>query len=248
MAHIVFEGCKVFYTVAGSGQPVLLLHGNSVSSKLFSPVWKQYRREYKVVTFDFPGHGKSSREEEFETDFWYYNSRVAATLLDHLGLKQVNVVGTSGGALVGINLALERPDLVNYLFADSFEGAYPLDSFIKTLKQDRARDKKKLLAKLYWWNCHGWDWKKVVDRDTQMNIEFAKTGRSFFHKDIAELRVPCLLTGSRKDEYCNDLEQIYCKLKEENPKLEIHMFNEGNHPAMLSNKEAFLELLKLKIK
>lgn len=169
-------------------------------------------------------------------------------MINELKLDKVSVIGTSGGALVAINLALEHPDKIKCLVADSFEGEYPLPSYVNSIETDRKRDKKKILAKLIWFYCHGFDWKKIVDLDTLVNIEFSKTGKSFFHKSISELGVPTLLTGSMKDEYCNHLDKIYGELKEKSSKLEIHVFIEGNHPAILSNKKEFLEIIKRKIK
>lgn len=239
MPYFRFDNDKIYYRVKGHGPPLLLIHGNSVSSKMFNAVLKLYSKSYRTVVFDFPGHGRSSRLEKFETDFWYHNSKVASALLHHIGMEKANIIGTSGGALVGINLALEHPEKVNFLVADSFEGEYPLESYVKSIRKDRERDKKKWMAKLYWWYFHGWDWKKVVDQDTEVNIEFAKSGKSFFHKPISDLQVPTLLTGSMKDEYCNHLDEIYKDLVKKSKALDIHMFKEGNHPAMISNKTAF---------
>lgn len=243
MSYFTFNEHSVHYSIRGKGDPLLLLAGNTASSKMFNSVNKLFTKHFTVIHIDFPGHGKSSRMERFETDFWYYNSTAAKALLDHLGINKVTVIGTSGGALVGINLAMEWPERVTRLYADSFEGASPLPSFIESLEQDRERDKKKPLAKLFWLINHGRDWRQVVDNDTAMNLAFAKTGRSFFHKSIAELSVPTMLTGSRKDEYCDHIEQIYLDLKAQNPALEIRMFDEGGHPAMISNKKEFLNIV-----
>lgn len=244
MAHFTFNDKKVYYKIMGQGEPLLLLHGNTVSSKMFASLTKKYSKHYQLILIDFPGHGKSDRVEKFKTDFWFYNSQVTYALLEELQLEKVSVIGTSGGALVGINLALEHPKKIRFLVADSFEGEYPLPSYIDSIEADRKRDKKKLLAKLIWWYCHGRDWKNIVDLDTIVNIEFATTGKSFFHKSLAELNVPTLLTGSKKDEYCDHLEEIYANLKNKNNDLEIHLFEKGNHPAMISNKKAFFNLIK----
>ncbi len=164
-----------------------------------------------------------------------------------MNLEKVSVVGTSGGALVAINLCLEHAERIKYLIADSFEGEYPLPSYINTIKADREKDKKKLLAKLIWFYCHGFDWKKVVDLDTDVNIAFSQTGKSFFHKAISNLQVPTTLTGSLEDEYCKELDKIYGALKEKNNRLNIQLFKKGKHPAILSNKNEFIELIKEKI-
>ena len=244
MAYFKFENKKVYYRIVGQGAPLLLLHGNTVSSKMFAQVLKKYAKAFQVTLIDFPGHGKSERLKKFETDFWYYNALATNALIEYLGLEKVSVVGTSGGALVAINLALEYPDKVKLVLADSFEGEYPLSSYIDSIEADRERDKKKLLAKLTWWYCHGAGWKQVVDLDTEVNVEFAKTGKSFFHRPISELTVPTLMIGSKKDEYCSHLDEIYAGLKQKNPMLEYHLFETGKHPAMLSNKEEFLKLAK----
>jgi pimeloyl-ACP methyl ester carboxylesterase len=248
MAYFNFQNHRVFYKTPGKGDPLLLIHGNSVSSRMFNSILKLYTNSFKVILFDFPGHGKSTRLEKLNTDFWYYNATVANALLNKLKLEKVAVIGTSGGALVGLNLALEHPEKVKFLVADSFEGGYPLESYIKTIREDRERDKKFGEAQLFWKLMHGEDWENVVDMDTEVNIEFAKTGKSFFHKSISELNVPTLLTGSKKDEYCHNLDEIYSDLKMKNPKLDVHLFNYGNHPAMLSNKNEFFELFRKQLK
>lgn len=247
MAYFKFENKKIFYKIVGHGAPLMLLHGNTVSSKMFSQISKKYSKDFQLILIDFPGHGKSERLEKFETDFWFYNAKITHALIMHLQLDKVSVVGTSGGALVAINLALEHPDKIKYLIADSFEGEYPLSSYINSIETDRERDKKKLLAKLIWFYCHGFDWKNIVDLDTKVNIEFSKTGKSFFHKSVSELKVPALLTGSMKDEYCNHLDKIYADLKKKNNMLEIHLFEKGNHPAMLSNRDEFFKMIRDKI-
>ena len=248
MAYFNFENRKVYYKIKGYGMPLLLLHGNTVSSKMFNPIIKKYAQEFQVILFDFPGHGKSNRLTEFEIDFWFYNSKVAYALINELKLENTSVIGTSGGALVAINLALEHPEKVRYLVADSFEGEYPLSSYINSIENDRERDKKKILAKLIWYYCHGADWKKIIDLDTKVNIEFSKTGKSFFHKSISELNVPTLLTGSMEDEYCDHLDKIYSTLQEKNKNLEIHLFEKGKHPAIISSRDKFLNLIKGKVK
>jgi len=244
MSHFTYNNKKVYYKITGQGEPLLLLHGNTASSKMFASVIKSYAKTFQVILMDFPGHGKSERLDHFETDFWFYNAEVVFALIKHLQLNSVSVIGTSGGALVGINLALEHPGRIKFLVADSFEGAFPLASYINSLKTDREKDKKKLLAKLFWFYCHGFGWKKVVDADTEINLKFAAKKQSFFHKSISELTVPTLLTGSLKDEYCHHLDDIYKELKHKNKRIKVYLFETGGHPAMLSNKNAFLELVK----
>ncbi|WP_297087878.1 alpha/beta hydrolase [uncultured Draconibacterium sp.] len=244
MSSFQFRGLTVNYDIKGEGEPVLLLQGNTASSGMFAPVIEEYANNFKVITIDFPGHGKSDRLEQFETDFWYYNAMVCLALLDETNTEKVTVIGTSGGALVALNMGLEAPARIKAIVADSFEGAYPLNTFINDLKTDREEAKRNSDAVAFWQHNHGEDWEKIVDLDTDMLLRFAERGHSFFHKPIAELSVPTWLTGSREDEYCDYLEDIYLDLQKKNRRLKIYLFEKGGHPAMLSNHEQFLGLVR----
>jgi len=243
MAFFTYNNKQVFYNITGKGIPLILLHGNTASSKMFDPVIELYAQYFQVISIDFPGHGRSDRVEKFNTDFWYYNAEVVNALLDDLHPGKVFIVGTSGGALVAINLALEHPDKVKFLFADSFEGEFPLTSYIDSLEEDRQNEKHSPDTKAFWEYCHGEDWERIVDMDTQMLLAFSHAEKAFFHKSIAALDVPALITGSQKDEFCDYLDEIYGALKEKNPSLEVYLFDDGGHPAMLSNFEGFFDLV-----
>lgn len=248
MPYFNYQTKKIYYKTVGTGEPLLLLAGNTASSKMFRSLVRKYSRDYQLILIDFPGHGKSERVGTFETDFWFYNSQVCYSLIETLNIEKISVVGTSGGALVGINLALEHPERVKYLFADSFEGEYPLESYMGTLAADREKGKRNIFAVMFWFSNHGWDWKRLVDRDTDMILRFYATGQSFFHRSISELSVPTLITGSRKDEFCDSLEDIYSGLKKKNESLEIMMFDSGNHPAMMSNSDFFYDLIRERVR
>lgn len=248
MAYFTFDNKKVFYEEIGQGAPILLLPGNSGSSKMFDSLLADFSKNFKLILIDFPGHGKSERVAKFETDFWFYNSAACNALLDVLNLEQVMVIGTSGGAITGINLALEHPEKVSFLIADSFMGEYPLDTFNHSLRAEREQAKTNEFAQAFWLFNHGDDWEQVVDLDTEMLLTFGASGHSFFHKPISELMVPTLLTGSLEDDIVPAIDTIYADLKKKNMALDIHLFDTGNHPAMLSNGEAFYGLVNEKLK
>ena len=53
MSYFEFEGKKIFYSENGSGRPLLLLHGNTASSKMFEHIVGEYTDDFKVITLDF---------------------------------------------------------------------------------------------------------------------------------------------------------------------------------------------------
>ena len=243
MPFFNYKNTSVFYEITGTGHPLLLLPGNTASSRMFDALLELYTKNFRVILIDFPGHGQSDRLDKFDLDFWYSNANVCSELLDNIGIDNTAVIGTSGGALVAINLALEYPQKVSYIIADSFEGEYPLTSFMNSVETDRNMGKQDEFTRRFWEYNHGPDWEDIVDLDTQMLIKFHNAGKSFFHKSISELEVPALLTGSKKDEFCDSLDAIFKGLKKKNDKLDIFLFEEGGHPAMLSNGSEFYKLV-----
>ena len=70
MSYFVYESKKVFYKVTGSGTPVIFLHGDTASSKMFEMLLPLYSEHFKVILIDFLGNGKSERVEKFPNDLW----------------------------------------------------------------------------------------------------------------------------------------------------------------------------------
>jgi pimeloyl-ACP methyl ester carboxylesterase len=141
MPYFEYGSKKIFYEKFGNGMPLILLHGNSVSLKMFANILDLYKNDYKIVLIDFLGLGRSDRLKEFPIDFWYDEALQVIRLLELKEFSKADIIGTSGGALVALNVALERPDLVNRLIADSFEGEKSLDSFANNVSIDRKNAK-----------------------------------------------------------------------------------------------------------
>ncbi len=247
MAFFKYAGKNVYYEETGSGQPLFLLHGNSVSSKMFGGAADLYQNDFNVILVDFLGHGNSGRLKEFPVDFWYDEAMQIIELILLKGYEKVNLIGTSGGALAALNVALEREDLVDKVIADSFEGESVLSSWADTVREERGRTKSLEQMRLLWEYCHGGDWESVVDNDTDVIIRHEKSVKSFFHKDLAQLNVPVLLTVSMEDdEFAErmDIERTFRDMADKIPDAKLHLFPNGGHPAMLTNAEEFSELAK----
>ena len=122
MSYFNYQSKRIYDSEQGLGKPGVFLHGDTASSKMFEILLPLYADNFKVIQIDFLGNGKSDRVEEFPVDLWQEEARQTIALLEHLQYGKVNLVGTSGGAWVAINAALERPDLVERVVADSFDG------------------------------------------------------------------------------------------------------------------------------
>lgn len=70
MSYFIYQSKKIYYTEIGNGKPVVFLHGNTASSKMFEPLLPLYEDYFKVILVDFLGHGRSDRLQEFPADLW----------------------------------------------------------------------------------------------------------------------------------------------------------------------------------
>lgn len=247
MSFFIFENKNVFYSEHGTGTPLLLLHGNTASSNMFAGIAERYAENFRVIAIDFLGHGKSDRLDVFPTDLWFFEAEQVIAFLREKRYPKANIIGSSGGALVAINVGLEEPGLVNKIIADSFEGERPIEAFIKNIGSDREFSKHDENTKLFYLNMHGKDWEKVVDNDTSAVIRHEKEIGVFFHKDLRSLKPAILLTGSKEDEFAcavkpKFFEEVYAGMISKIGHGEIHLFEAGGHPAMLTNQENFYRL------
>jgi len=249
MPFFNYKNKKVYYEEIGTGKPVLLLHGNTASSNMFLDVIESYTLNYKVILIDFLGHGKSDRLEEFPIDLWFDEAQQVISFLKEKKYNNVNLIGSSGGALVAINVALEAPQLVDKVIADSFEGENPLKEFTKNIIKGRQLSKYDENAKMFYNYMHGDGWENVVENDTKSIVEHDRTIGKFFHKPLETLKSQILLTGSKEDEFVctinpNYFQDIYGDMLRKIGHGEIYLFESGGHPAMISNKNEFAQLSK----
>ncbi|MBU7570686.1 MAG: alpha/beta hydrolase [Flavobacterium sp.] len=141
--YINSKGVKIYYETYGEGEPLLLLHGNGGSISSFAGQIEEFAKNYKVIAADTRGQGKSidMQTEHFSYDLFADDMK---TLLDSLGLKQVNVVGWSDGGNTGLLLASKYPDYVKRLVTMG-ANLNPSDNAIdKKMLKTIAKDIKQL--------------------------------------------------------------------------------------------------------
>lgn len=245
MPYFKYKDKQCYYETHGEGSPLLLLHGNTASSKMFAKEIAFYKEEFMVILIDFLGHGKSDRLLELPQDLWYDEALQVISFMEEMKLNNVNIIGTSGGALVAINVGLMRGNLVHKIIADSFEGEYSIidESIIEERKQSKL-DQDSIA---FYEAMHGDDWKQIVDQDTMAIYHHSISIKQFFHQPLQDLHNEILLTGSKEDEYVALLsptyfEDTYQAMLKKIPNGTMYLFPHGHHPAMSSNKEEFAKL------
>ncbi|MGH8938363.1 MAG: alpha/beta fold hydrolase [Actinomycetes bacterium] len=105
------NGVRIRYTSAGSGGgPLVLVHGSWGSRHNWDPVVPGLAEHFRVVAYDRRGHSESERppgQGSFTEDV-----ADLAVLIEAVDLAPAWVVGNSAGAVITLQLAGARPDLL----------------------------------------------------------------------------------------------------------------------------------------
>lgn len=103
----------LWFADKGSGSPLLLLHPGGTDARSLQPLIGALGDGHRLITPEHRGHGRTPDVD----GGWHFADMAADTsaLLDHLHLSNVDVFGWSDGAIIGLYLAIDRPDLVRSL-------------------------------------------------------------------------------------------------------------------------------------
>lgn len=106
---VTVEGLRIHYRVAGTGPPVVLLHGMASTSLAFAPLVPELQDDFTTYAFDRPGCGYSQRSHHRPTRL-ARQAQIIAKAIETLGLDRPVVVGHSYGASLAAALAVYFPD------------------------------------------------------------------------------------------------------------------------------------------
>ena len=110
------NGVQLHVLEQGRGEPLVLLHGNGsmVEDFVSSGLIEMAASRYRVIAFDRPGHGHSTRPPGVAwTDV--AQAELIAAALTKMGVSRAVVLGHSWGSSVAMALALNHPAAVSAL-------------------------------------------------------------------------------------------------------------------------------------
>lgn len=112
MGTVAVDGAALEYDVRGDGPCVVFVHGTGTHRLTFGPVLDAMPTGNTLVTYDRRGFGESRGPLARRMD---QHAEDLAGLVQHLGRGAATVVAQSGGAVVALQLAASRPELVTQL-------------------------------------------------------------------------------------------------------------------------------------
>ena len=193
---------RIHYYAAGSGQPIVLLHGMGSDALFWADYVPALAAHGRVYAIDLLGHGSSDHPDvDYRATL---QAQVVRDFLDSQNIQQADLVGVSMGAFVALHAARLWPDRVRRLVAaDSggiiFNPSAPQPPF----PQDEQGFRKLMTPK------HSWIGPFLV-RDIlrrmqaqrtvmQRMLQIRNTGTDFVDGKLQSLNMPVLIIWGEQD-------------------------------------------------
>ncbi|MFK8017692.1 MAG: alpha/beta fold hydrolase [Gammaproteobacteria bacterium] len=117
------------YIEAGSGEPLVLLHGLGSSCQDWEYQIPEFSRRHRVVAPSLRGFGESQiTGEPHSVKTW---SEDVVALIRYLDLGPVNLLGFSMGGAISFQVAADHPNLLRRLVIVNSQPSFALDHWTK---------------------------------------------------------------------------------------------------------------------
>jgi pimeloyl-ACP methyl ester carboxylesterase len=144
--YVVLDGVRTWYEEHGDGDPLVLLHpgGAGVDARAFAPNVGPLAARFRVYTPERRAHGHTP-DVAGPITFDAMAQDMIAFMESVVG-QRAHVVGSSDGAIVGLLVALRRPDLINRLVLVA--GVFHFKGWLPQVI-DPTNEPSEFLARLY---------------------------------------------------------------------------------------------------
>lgn len=253
MSRLRTNDIELFYEVQGEGEPLVLLHGLGSSTWDWEPQVPEFSKNYRVVSLDLRGHGRSDKPLGPYTIPMF--AADTAGLLNVLGIESAHIVGLSLGGAVAFQLALDAPALVKTLVivnsGPSMAGPggdiqKEVDSRVAIVDQLGMRGMGQALApRLFPKPEHASQRENLIERwaenDPRAYIDALKSMVGWdVVKQIGSIQCPTLVIASDQDYTPVALKEAYAKLM---PNAQVVVIPDAHHAVTLERPQAFNAVL-----
>ncbi len=130
MPRLLVNGVHLHVETAGTGTPLVLLHGFTGSATTWIPAMDRLSPGYRTVAIDLLGHGRSDAPVDAHRYGFEQSARDLLAVFDALGIARAGIMGYSMGGRLALFLAAVAPERVSALI---------LESSSPGLREDAAR-------------------------------------------------------------------------------------------------------------
>lgn len=133
--YIQANGLNVYYEEYGSGKPLILLHGGTVTSQMWQPFLSSFVPHFRVITPDSRAHGKTNNPNA-ELSYRLMADDFVA-FIHALNLSQPLIFGYSDGGQIALEIGMRYPGLTAalvvgaawYKFSETYTNAIKTSGF-----------------------------------------------------------------------------------------------------------------------
>ena len=205
--HMVdLHGLHLSVLEAGTGDPIIFVHGVVTTSNIFPKYVGAYSPEFRGIAVDLRGYGDSEKPATGYSIFQFSSDLIK--LADVLQIKKAVWVGVSMGGMILQRLALDHPERVRALvLVSTTDGPMILDKDIPTIgaPRDYREVSKNMIVESFPADTQAKTYQPLLDRISTWNgtvIREALTSMSQFnvHGQLTRIQVPTLIMVGVKDD------------------------------------------------
>ncbi len=108
--YIHYNGGKIYYSDAGEGQVVILLHGYLESSEIWAGFADKLAGKFRVISIDLPGHGRSTVYSNCHSMEFMANS--IKGFMDTMNIGEAFITGHSLGGYITLAFLELFPEML----------------------------------------------------------------------------------------------------------------------------------------
>ena len=224
-------GAKIFYTVYGKGDPVVLLHGGLGNSEHFGFQLPALVDKFQVIAIDSRGQGRSTKGKTAIT----YDQMAADVIavLDKLAIERASVVGWSDGGEIALKLGIAFADRVDRLFV--FGANYDANG-------SKSRANRSATFAAYSAKCRS-DYERLATSGVPYNglvdalLPLWRGPTGITKDQLRSIRAPVMMADGDHDEVIV-LDQIE-EMAKLIPNAQLKVFQDASHFALWQDPEGF---------
>lgn len=170
------ENTSIHYWINDTedGNAIIFIHPAFANHTCFD-TQLDYFKDYKVITIDVIGHGKSLGKGAIED-----TAKCISLIMKTENIDKINLVGVSIGAVLVQDFANKYPDKVSSL---TCIGGYDINNFDRTLQKGNTKQQMKMMVKaMFSIKAFAKDNRKISaytkeaqEKFYEMNLEFKKS-------------------------------------------------------------------------
>lgn len=246
--YVRANGLDVYYEEYGSGEPLVLLHGGTATSKMWGQHITAFAERFRVIAPDTRGHGNTDNP----TGEFSYRMLAddAAGFIRALGLREPIVCGYSDGGQTALELGMRYPESAGafvvaaafFRFTDAYRAWLAAWGFEGPGKVDLEHVEQTMSQYVEIWQTwhapRGADyWKTLLPRISTMWM----TPLDYTEADFRKIGTPTLILIGDRDEMIplEEAVDMYRLI----PNAELGIAPDSDHTFPLSRPEVFTNLV-----